>query len=231
MNLDFNAANKPPTWTIPMSMINPLDPAPAKAKLQKYETEIQKMTDIAQAVEIVDQASNLEAVAMASQAVKLFKAIEHARKEIVKEPNEFIRGVNAFAKVYTAKLKAIESELKAKINSYSVKQEMIRREAERKAQDEARKLQAKIDAEAKKKNIKPVVVPPPVLPVKSEPTRTAEGSASTRKVWAWEVEDHSLIPFKWMVLDEKKVNQAVRLGMRNIPGIRIYQETKTVLRT
>jgi len=231
MNLDFNAANKPPTRTIPMSMINPLDPAPAKAKLQKYETEIQKMTDIAQAVEIVDQASNLEAVAMASQAVKLFKAIEHARKEIVKEPNEFIRGVNAFAKVYTAKLKAIENELKTKLNSYSVKQEMIRREAERKAQDEARKLQAKIDAEAKKKNIKPVVVPPPVLPVKSEPTRTAEGSASTRKVWAWEVEDHSLIPFKWMVLDEKKVNQAVRLGMRNIPGIRIYQETKTVLRT
>jgi len=241
--LDFNAANK--TATIPAAnkdyqrilvsestaMLDPLDPAPAIAKLQEYENEIQKMTDIAQAVSIVDQASNLEAVAMASQAVKLFKAIEHARKELVKEPNEFVKGVNSFAKVYTAKLKAIENELKTKLNSYAYKLEIARREAEQKAQEEARKLQAAVDREAKKKNIKPVVLPPPVMPVKTEPTRTAEGSASTRKVWTWEVEDHSIIPYEWMVLDEKRVNQAVRLGTRNIAGIRIFQETKTVLRT
>ena len=211
---------------------NPLDPEPAKAQLRQYEDAIETMMAIAQEIEITDEPSNLEAVGMAAQSKKLFKRVEDLRKGIVKKPNIFVKGVNAFTKIYTAKLLSIETGLKSKIGTYAYKQEMTRRENERIAQEAAKKLQDKINAEAKKKHIEPVFVPPPVIP-RRKVTRTADGSVSFSKVWTWDKEDIDFekVPDEYKMLKETSINSAIREGKREIPGLRIFEDTQTVLRT
>jgi len=211
--------------------LNPFDTTTAKAKFARFELKIQGMLEKANSHEVINDVTNTQAVEMATQAKGLYNEIEKLRKAMTDDPRQFVSAINNFAKVYTVKLKEIENTFKSQISSYAHKVEMLRREAERKAQEEAKKLQAKIDREAKAKNIEPVQVVTPVLPTKPEPTRTESGSASIRKVWTWKEVDISKVPHEYLVLDRVKVNKAVKAGVRKIAGIDIYEESQTVLRT
>lgn len=57
-----------------------------------------------------------------------------------------------------------------------------------------------------------------------------EKPKNTRKVWKWEVTAYSEIPDQYWELSEAMVNKAVKEGIREIPGIRIFQETEIVAR-
>ena len=58
------------------------------------------------------------------------------------------------------------------------------------------------------------------------------GVAAVQKVWAWEIEDKSLIPMEYWVLDEKKISAVVKAmkATTNIPGIKITETIKTSIR-
>ena len=244
MTINFDAANHPTQNLEPVETadrsgyveptdvvhVNPFDTTMAKGKFSNFESQINGMLKKANKHEIVDDSTNIAAVEMATQSKKLYNEIEKLRKSITDEPRQFISAINNFAKVYSSRLKEIENALKAQISSYSYKLEIARRKAEQKAQKEAKKLQAKIDKEAKAKNIEPINVPAPVLPTKAEPTRTISGSASTRKVTKWEVTEAAKIPREYLIIDKVKINKAVKAGMKNIPGLRIYEDTVVALR-
>ena len=51
-----------------------------------------------------------------------------------------------------------------------------------------------------------------------------------RKVWTYEVQNLANVPREYLILDEKKVRQAIRLGERHIPGLTIFQKQQTVYR-
>jgi hypothetical protein len=51
-----------------------------------------------------------------------------------------------------------------------------------------------------------------------------------RKDWVWDVLDISLIPPKYLVVDKVAVNQAVKSGIREIPGIRIYETESAIIK-
>ena len=51
-----------------------------------------------------------------------------------------------------------------------------------------------------------------------------------RKVWTFEVENLANVPREYLMLDEKKVRQAIRSGERQIPGLTIFQKQQTVYR-
>jgi hypothetical protein len=114
-------------------------------------------------------------------------------------------------------------------------------EARRKAEEEARARKASdAEIEAAKKKAEEeaakiaVIAPTVVTPVVQEApkvTRTESGSASQRKVWTFEVQDPAQVPREYLMVDEKKIRDAVRMGVRDIPGVRIYEDSKTVFRT
>lgn len=66
--------------------------------------------------------------------------------------------------------------------------------------------------------------------------RTAAGTASVRSVWAFEVEDISKVPLDVIrnciprADIEKAIGAYVRLGGRELPGVRIYEDFKTTVR-
>jgi len=51
-----------------------------------------------------------------------------------------------------------------------------------------------------------------------------------RKVWTFTTDNLSEVPQEYLMLNEKKVREAIRSGERHIPGITIFQKQQTVYR-
>jgi len=107
-----------------------------------------------------------------------------------------------------------------------------RREAERKAQEEVRKLQAKLDAQAKKTGVAPIQVQAPVMVPQKTVSRSDNGSAAhIRRVWKAEIVDVQAVPREFCSPDMRLINEAVKAGIREVPGLRIFEDIQTILRT
>ena len=133
------------------------------------------------------------------------------------------------------------AELQAKLQAEADEaNRKARAEAARTAEEEARKAKAskaEIEAarkaaeeEARKHEIQAPTVIAPVIPEQQKAVRTEEGSAHQRRVWTFEIIDAALVPVIYKVVDEQKIRDAIKQGMRDIPGLRIFEETKTVFR-
>jgi hypothetical protein len=201
-----------------------------KVELKPYSDQIDQMVQLAQNHAVTDEDTEKAAVSMGVQAKKLKGTIESKRKEVVKNPNEFVKSVNSFCKGFTDRLGSIETGLKGKISDYQYRIELERRKAEEEARKAQMELQRQMDEEAKKAGVEAPKLPDPVIPEKSKSTRTEDGSASQRKEWTFEIEDEAKVPREYLVLDTQKVRTAVRMGVREIPGIKIYERTTTVFR-
>ena len=72
--------------------------------------------------------------------------------------------------------------------------------------------------------------PPPPVPIeKTEEKKTVNtlnGSATTKLVWTFEIEDTKKVPNGYKVINEKAIRAAVKAGVREIPGVRIYQDNE-----
>jgi len=212
---------------------SPLDIEEAQKRFQPYLTEIERIKATALAHEVVDSESNAYAVDLTAEIRRLSKEIEAKRKEIVAEPNRFVKAINNFCKKFAAPLSEAEKALKQKIGQYQYKLELERRkqeEAIRKANEE---LQKKLEQEAKAAGVEAPKVKPMPIP-KKEPsvTRTDTGaSAHTRKTWKAEIIDPALVPREYCEPSMKLINHAVKMGVREIPGVRIWQDVQAVVRT
>ncbi|SNR98981.1 hypothetical protein SAMN04488503_2214 [Humidesulfovibrio mexicanus] len=209
---------------------NPYDLAPVRAKLAVYDAEIDKMVAQTERLMVSDDATNATAVEMANQAKKIDAAIERVRKDLVLAPNEYVKSVNGLAKGFQGRLGTIVASLRGKVGAYAQRIEMERRKAEEAARKAQAELQAKIDAEAKAAHVEPVQIAAPALPKQQTIVRTEAGSATQRKVWKHEITDETQVPREYLMVDEAKVRQAVKQGVREIPGIRIYEHTEIAFR-
>jgi len=209
-----------------------LDVATVKPDFAKYEVEIARWEQETGAMEVKDQPTQNHAVIIGGAVAKLRKAIDARRKEVIADAEAFVKGVNNFCKGFTERLKKIEDTTKQKISRYQELQEMTRREAEKKAQEEARKLQEQIDKEAQEKGIEPIKVDAPIIAPQPTTVRTDTGTTCyTMKHWVCEVYDASAVPREFCSPDQKKLDEAVKSGARAIPGCSIFEKTGTRFRT
>lgn len=86
--------------------------------------------------------------------------------------------------------------------------------------DEAQELAQLEAAEVPENRPLLEVAPPPVATT----TRATLGSVTARMVWKFEVISASDVPRAYLVVDETAIRRAVGAGVREIPGVRIYQE-------
>lgn len=78
-------------------------------------------------------------------------------------------------------------------------------------------------------------VPPvaPVLelaPVQETTTRGVFGTSQVREVWDFEVVSHLEVPREFLIVDESAIRRAVAKGVREIPGVRIFQRAQIARR-
>lgn len=117
-----------------------------------------------------------------------------------------------------------------------------REEAERKAVEEARAKKAseeEIEAakkaaaeEAAKHEVQAPQVPNIIIPKQETVTRTESGTSSHQvKTWKCYVERPELVPREYCAPDGRLLNNAVKMGIRDIPGCKIEEVNETRFRT
>ena len=57
-----------------------------------------------------------------------------------------------------------------------------------------------------------------------------DGKLTKVKKWSWELEDEQIIPREYLCIDEKKVDEAIKQGVRNIPGIKVFEKEEITMR-
>lgn len=203
-----------------------------KPGFAKFEAEITRWESETKALEVRDDESRGQAAMIGGAAAKLTKTLDAKRKEILEPYISFEKSLNGFVAGFTDRLKDISNLTKAKEMRFVALQEMQRREAEKKAQEAAAKLQAKINKDAEKKGIEAIQVQAPIVPPAPTKVRTETGTTSYEvKSWAGEIINDSEVPRVYCEVSQRLVNQAVKEGCREIPGVKIYEKTEIRYRT
>lgn len=204
---------------------------------------------------ITSDDANAQAADFIKAATALAKRSEDAREQEKKPFLDAGRDVDAFFKelsapVLTAKASVykhvtayLDAKVKAERAAQAEAERVAREEAARKlAEAEAQKDTAKADAaldaavrlEGYADQAAKVVA---MRPSELAKTTTTSGVTTTLKTeWAFEIEDAKRIPLDALrpYLDlaaiEKAIRAAVKMGTRELPGVRIFEQSKAVVR-
>lgn len=233
MSIDFGAAlpEKKKKGLILKDSFPVLNLEKAKSRFSQHIIKIDVILKEAQELKVENEEMNQKAVQIGTSAKSLIKQIEETRVQTISEPLSFVKGVNAFTKLFTDKLASIESLMKQKITQYRAFQEQKRREAELAAQKATEEVQKKLNEEARKTGTIPVQVETPIIPKQETVTRSESGAAYSRKFWTFEIININLIPRDYLIANETTIRKAINAGVREIPGINIFEQISTSFRT
>jgi hypothetical protein len=176
-------------------------------------------------VETLDDAT--QAGQMLVQLKQVLQQVEQKRKFLTGPLRESIKRIEALFKPHIDLLRQADQQLREKVLAYQAAREEQMREAQAKLLAQAARAQAAGDAET-------------ALALATESTQLGltprvqhveDGAVQTKKVWSFEVEDLGKVPHEYFTLDEAKVRAAIRAGVREIPGIRIYQREQLAVFT
>lgn len=245
--MDFGVLNKPTTAagdisTAPpaLAVSDPFDPAPLRDLFDRFDSSIGQMEAEAAAVKVTDDASHTNAVEMVGEAKALAKAVTDKHGEAKAPYLRVAQALDGFKKPLVDRLAAIQRTLENAMREYMVEQQRKRQEAERKAREEAARIQADMEAEAKAAGMdKP---PPVVVPVVEPETRTKTESATAglKREWTWDREMVNVKELPDEVIAQRyeaivaaiapAINARIKAGARKIPGVRVYEEAKVDIR-
>ena len=216
----------PPRATTDMVPVGPhSDPASALAPI---EPRIREIASDAWAIEIRDPASYQAAADLLTEIKGIAKQVEGLEAIFVAPLETAAKKAKAVFKPLVELLKGAEKRLKDAGKAY-VEIEAAR-EAQRamERQVQAIAMAPTPDAAAAAVSSPAYVAPPP----------SAIGM-STQKAWTYKVDDIRVLaravadgtaPVEYLQANAGQIQTAVRSGVREIPGVRIFQETRMVSR-
>ena len=142
------------------------------------------------------------------------------------------KAIIARFKADAAPVEEAERIVRAKVAVYyREKQEAARREQERlRKLAEKRQERVVAKAEARGEEAPAPIIPLPTVEAPAKTTRTAEGSVTMRTVWKFEVTDPQAVPREYLIVNEKAIGAVVKAGVRQIPGVRIYEVEEVAVR-
>jgi len=159
------------------------------------------------------------------------KEIEKKIKEYTQPAREFMKKVNELGDKVLAPLLDIKINLEKVISEYQIEQK-------KKQEEKLKKKQAEIEAQAKlleqlaKENeeLKQMVVDKQEYAEKlakievKVSAKSGLGTTTTKMIWTYEIENESLVPREYCSPDAGKIREAINRGIRDIPGVKIYQK-------
>lgn len=191
-------------------------------EITAIQRETGSMMKTATALKVVDEGSAQGASEMLVFVIEAKKKLEAQRVFLVKPLNDHVKDINAAFKDWVKPLEEVDVLVRSKLLTFQREQEAIRIEAQRLEQE-------RIEREAAEGLLDDL---PEDLPVPAPRiVRGQQGSASVRKTWTFEVGDEALVPREYLTVDEGVIALAVRQGIRDIPGIRIFQQDSIAVRS
>lgn len=197
-------------------------------ELVKYEFNI-KVREISDAVPVLKKQAEKLVVSDAQTEGSGSDIIKTARSYIAEIEKvwdcysrpllEEKRKVDGFFKAVTEPFKEIRSIIDNKLRAYAVKLEEERRKQEAK---NAKKIEKAIEQGK----------PMPVINAVETHTAAVTGQSRTSyvKEWKHQIINDKEVPREYCVPNDSIIRAAVKAGQRNIPGVRIYEDVRTVNR-
>jgi len=215
----------------PTTNVAAFNPTTALVPIDKIRADFEEVMKSAfyikrdiEALEIVDDETKTHAVSLIGDAKRFIKIIDKRQDEIIEAPNRWVKAVKNIAASLVKPLQEAANAGTFKLSNYNTKVEMARREAEKKAQEAAAKLQAKINKEAERKGVEAPIVPTPIIPQADTTTKTDSGTTAYEvKRWIAVIHREAEIPREYCEPSMKLINEAVRNGVRTIPGVEIKE--------
>jgi regulator of protease activity HflC (stomatin/prohibitin superfamily) len=201
-------------------------------QLEKHDAQLVRFQQTAESIVVSDDETLTAAAVLVKEIRSQVNAIETERKELVKPFNDGVKAINTKAKAITMPLNELRTAVEQKMIAYQDErrreEERKRKEAEEKALAEAAKAEA--EGEPEKADAIVEVAAQQTAPPKTEAVKSAFATTSVRKTWTFSVENLGEVPRQYMVLDVTAVRAAIKSGVREIPGLKIYEERKTLVR-
>lgn len=193
--------------------------------LSMNERAIVLLTE-AQGIKIVDDDSDNAGAEIIVRAKDLRAELLKARSAATTPYERTKKAIIAWFNAHEAPLEKVQKEIGRQHLAYQAKKdEQARKETERlRKLAEAKQARQAAKAEAQGLEAPPVVIPMPTVQAPPKTVKTASGSLTTRRIWKHQVVDFAALPEEYKIADEVKLGKVVRAGVREIPGVRIYEE-------
>ncbi|MDD5061767.1 MAG: hypothetical protein PHN44_05750 [Candidatus Marinimicrobia bacterium] len=163
---------------------------------------------------------------------KLRKAVEEKRKEFTGPINEHLKFINDDFKMLSSPLEDADKITRNKVMAFRYMQDKKQKEAE----EINRQKESLAQREAAFNGTGEVTIDTtPVIVPAAAPAhvRTETGTLGTSKVHKWELQDLTLVPAEYKMLDASKVAAVVKAskGTIIIPGIKVWSEDTLTVRS
>jgi len=166
------------------------------------------VTLASQAESLIVSANTLEFTAqLAGSLTSAKKRLEEQRQFLVGPLNNHVTKINNLFKLWTAPIEAARRVIDEKVVEY-------KREEARAAAEVASFF-----------GDDPAMADPGVKTI-----RSSAGTLTVKEVWDFEVLDAALIPESFKTVNEKAIRAAVKAGVREIPGVRVFQTEQVAVR-
>jgi len=191
-----------------------------KNELQAIQSNGMELIGLANAHMVIDQGQADEANEILTKINHGLKQIEAKRTSFTAPLNQSLKEINASFKKMVEPIKYAKDELTSRLMTWR-RQEQARIDAERekavREEERRRKIQEAHAAKghAVKEDITPVVKPIPF---------SVNDTTKVQKRWTHEIEDEALVPREYLIVNGPAITAAVRAGVRDIPGVKIYQK-------
>lgn len=202
-----------------MSLQEISHPIIAKQEIDKalcdFELAIDETLERAMLFEVSSHWSAEEAMNLVARVKGYEKRIEEIRKRLNEPYRRMMNYNNEKCKPFTDRFDRIISIMKTKIDVWKIKYEEEQNALEKEAELLRDALQLEVT---------------PFLKTEAQ-LRTGDALSYEKTTLKFEIEDESQVPREYLMVDEDKVNAALKAGIRNIPGLRVYTEKKTIIRS
>jgi len=188
---------------------------PDEFPLEGIKKTISEMQLFAENLDVTSEVSFRKITSIYSEAKSWEKIIEQQRKEANAPDQSRINARNDRAKQISEPLKGILIVCKRKADQYQRHLE----ESKRLEEESLSKAALIFDEEI-----------PYIAPI--EKTHRGDGAmAVSKEETRWRVTDLEKVPRQYLMLDEQKIKLSIKMGLTSIPGIEVYTEKVTQLRT
>lgn len=234
--------------TVLLSNNPPTDAGILVEKLREENRDLAERVDEllggAERCAVTDMESAGKATLLGNMLHAAYKMAEERQKAAKKPHAELADAAFGFFKDWLSRLNAAKKATATKVDEFRAEQDRKAAEVRRRLEEEARERQAEADrlaASAKTDGDLDLAVrveqqaresAAQAAEISTPEIRSSYGHlASSTKRWTHTITDPTKIPRQYMSVDEIKIRAAVTSGVRDIPGVHIYEKSQTVFRS
>lgn len=187
-----------------------------KTKLILKENKVRPLIEQAKGIKIIDNVTLGVATEVLSQANILLDQVVEYKETKTKPLNQALRVIRAETKPFEELLEKVVETVKGKMTIYHT--DKIKKQREDEAKILLKVEQGHIDAETAVNKLAEVK--------EAVDTMTADsGSIKFKEYEGFRIADVTLIPHEYLLVNEPKIRQAMKDGVK-LPGVEYYKEMR-----